>query len=132
MRTAPVLAVTLALGFALIITAGAAGARSRREGNLPVFPVETSCRAAQQFSSGTSKDKDYESCMRDEARAKSELAQRWSSFKPNDKKQCVEEGPDPSYVEMLTCLEMDTSKMIGDTRVPQIGGAVAPGLGQNQ
>lgn len=131
MRTAPVLAVTLAFGCA-VFAAGEASARSRHEGNVPDFPVKLSCRAAQQFSSGVSKDKDYDSCMRDEARAKGELTQRWSSFKASDKRQCVEEGPDPSYVEMLTCLEMDTSKMIGDTRVPQIGGAVAPGLGQTQ
>ena len=114
----------------LVLISAASSSASARDSQsaVPRFPVDVSCHAAQQFSSGNSKEKDYDGCMRDEARAKQELTQRWSSFKPSDKKQCVEEGPDPSYVEMLTCLEMDTSKLIGDTPVPQIGGPVAPGL----
>jgi hypothetical protein len=96
----------------------------------PDFPVTSSCHAAEEFSGGgaDARKKDYESCMRDEATAKDELGKRWSTFKAVDKKHCEEQQPNPSYVEMLTCLEMDTSRMIGDTQVPQIGGPVAPGL----
>ena len=129
MRNASASAAALALGLSFGLGAMApAFARGSSSGKLPTFPVEASCHAAQQFSSDDTKGKDYDSCMRDEAQAKDELAKRWSSFKASDKKQCVEDGPDPSYVEMLTCLEMDTSKLVGSTRVPQIGGPVAPGL----
>ena len=124
--------VVIVTGVALAVAIFGSAAAREAGGKVPAFPVQTSCRAAQKFSDANSKDKDYESCMRDEARAKDELAKRWSSFKAVDKKQCIEEGPDPSYVEMLTCLEMDTSKLIGDTRVPQIGGPVAPGLPPQQ
>ena len=73
--------------------------------------------------------------MQDEMRAKADLAKRWSQFKGKDKQDCVEQSrnPSPSYVEVLTCLEMDSDSMrnapkIDGKPVPQIGGPVAPGL----
>lgn len=117
-----------------------AGARSRRTpdspyGGVPNLDVKTSCSDAQKFSSGSGdKDTAYKGCMQDEMSAKGELAKRWSSFKGKDKQDCVEQSrnPSPSYVEVLTCLEMDSGSMQSGGGAkggpPQIGGPVAPGL----
>lgn len=125
---------------ALVVTAFGAQGRQRGVnslygGGVPYLDVKTSCSDAQKFSSGTSdKDTAYKGCMQDEMNAKGELSKRWSSFKSKDKQDCVEQSrnPSPSYVEVLTCLEMDSGAMqnssAGGKSAPQIGGPVAPGL----
>ena len=126
---------------ALAATSLVAEARTRRGadqpyGNgVPYLDVKTSCSDAQKFSSGTGdKNSAFKGCMQDEMNAKGELAKRWSSFKGKDKQDCVEQSrnPSPSYVEVLTCLEMDSGSLQNGGGVkggpPQIGGPVAPGL----
>ena len=46
--------------------------------------------------------------MKDENDARAELTRKWAKFKPQDRNDCVAQGaaPMPSYVEILTCLEM--------------------------
>ena len=131
----------LTLGLAILATMTlAVGARTRRGsepygGGVPYLDVKTSCSDAQKFSSGSGdKNTAYKGCMQDEMNAKSELGKRWSSFKGKDKQDCVEQSrnPSPSYVEVLTCLEMDSGSMQNGAGVkggpPPIGGPVAPGL----
>jgi hypothetical protein len=51
-----------------------------------------------------------ERCAADEAQARNQLQNEWKQFGPDAKKQCNEETTadnSPSYVEMLTCLEME-------------------------
>ena len=134
------IARTLVLSMAVLVPATfAADARARSAsepyGGVPYLDVKTSCSDAQKFSSGSGdKDTAYKGCMQDEMNAKSELAKRWSQFKGKDKQDCVEQSrnPSPSYVEVLTCLEMDSGSMQygggGKGGPPQIGGPVAPGL----
>ena len=115
----------------LLLTVGApppAGAQDESIGHVPSFDVSATCGEARKFSTGEQKENDYKGCLADEHRAKAQLEKAWSSFKAADKSQCVEEGPDPSYVELQTCLQLDVDKKIGGTQVPQIGGSVAPGL----
>jgi hypothetical protein len=48
--------------------------------------------------------------MRDEADAQKDLIKTWSTFKPSAQAICVQEtkiGGAPSYVEALTCLQLD-------------------------
>lgn len=126
---------------ALAMSAFAANARGRRGsdqpyGAVPNLDVRTSCSDAQKFSSGSGdKNSAFKGCMQDESSARTELAKRWSSFKGKDKRDCVEQSrtPSPSYVEVLTCLEMDSGSMrnaplVNGKPAPQIGGPVAPGL----
>ncbi len=115
-------------------------ARTRRSesgstGGVPNLDVKGSCTDAQKFSTGDDKSTAFKGCLQDEMNAKSELGRRWSSFKPKDRTNCVEQArfPSPSYVEVLTCLEMDADAMRNTPRAdgrssPQIGGPVAPGL----
>lgn len=118
---------------AAFLTASVAQATPRSKSGVPELNVKGSCSDAQKFSSpGADKGVAYKGCMQDETNAKNELVKRWSSFKSADKTSCVEQAraPSPSYVEVLTCLEMNTDSMKagGKTGSPQIGGPTTPGL----
>jgi hypothetical protein len=75
---------------------------------VPDLNFEPICRngAAQSM---TGKD-DREICMQDERTARDQLAKAWSSFAPADRARCIRMSTmdrSTSYVEVLTCLEMD-------------------------
>ncbi|MGQ0445799.1 MAG: hypothetical protein ACT4O2_11925 [Beijerinckiaceae bacterium] len=74
---------------------------------VPRFDVARTCGAAQALT-GTDRNLAYRGCMKDENEARAELARKWAHFRPGDRKDCVAQGaaPVPSYVEILTCLEM--------------------------
>ena len=126
------------VGGAAIICASGVMAGTRTAGGhaeVPSLNVKQSCRDAQKFSSGDVSDATFKGCMQDENSAKDQLSKRWSTFKVKDRQDCVEQGrdPSPSYVEVLTCLEMDSDALnnapkVDGRTVPQIGGPVAPGL----
>ncbi len=116
----------------MVVAVPPAAAQDKSIGHVPSFDVSATCGEARKFSTGDQRDNDYKGCLADEQRSKTELEKVWSSFKAADKSQCVEEGPDPSYVELQTCLSMDVDKKMGDTDVPQIGGPIAPGLTPNK
>ncbi len=127
-----IIAAVLAFG-----AVGEAQARAQHggDGGVPNLDVKTSCSDAQKFSTDDGKSA-YKGCMQDESNAKAELAKRWGTFRTKDRQDCVQQGitPSPSYVEVLTCLEMNTDAIKNAPRVdgkpvPQIGGPVAPGLG---
>ena len=51
-----------------------------------------------------------ERCVVDETQARNQLQNEWKQFGPDAKKQCNEESTTDniaSYVELLTCLEME-------------------------
>jgi hypothetical protein len=74
---------------------------------VPRFDVARSCEDARAFV-GNDQNLAYKGCMKDENDAREKLAQKWAHFKLKDRKDCVAQGaaPVPSYVEILTCLEM--------------------------
>jgi hypothetical protein len=94
-------------GLAVISPAFAASDRVSRLDKVPKLNVAESCREAQAIA-GEDKNLTYKGCMQDETEARQQLAKKWSSFKLEDRRNCVEGGaaPLPSYVEILTCLEM--------------------------
>jgi hypothetical protein len=74
----------------------------------PTLDVKATCRRAQPLS-GAEKSA-YQSCMNDELEAQKELAKTWSTFRPGAQATCLQEtkiGNAPSYVELLTCLQLD-------------------------
>jgi hypothetical protein len=88
---------------ALLFETGAAFASSP-----PALDVKATCRRAQPLSS--SEKSAYQSCINDETDAQKELIKTWSSFGAGPKATCVQEtkiGGAPSYVELLTCLQLD-------------------------
>ena len=74
---------------------------------VPKFNVEESCRRAAEVS--VSLGRSAGDCKRDEDDARSKLRQDWVQYSPAQRTGCVRLsslGNAPSYVELLTCLEM--------------------------
>jgi hypothetical protein len=72
--------------------------------SVPKFDVVREC----QFEGGTKEEQDR--CTTDETQALKQLQTEWAQFSASQKRQCDEEattGNIPSYVELLTCLEME-------------------------
>ena len=82
----------------------------------PEFKIE-SCRVAEEMSELA--DQNVQACFQDEQRAKDTLRQNWRSYDPSQKNHCrllIKAGGKPSYVELLTCLEMRTGPTTTPTR----------------
>jgi hypothetical protein len=75
----------------------------------PEFDIARECQAE-----GGSKPV-QERCVADEKQAREQLRQEWLQFSPRAKTQCNGETSvdgSPSYVELLTCLEMERDAKI--------------------
>jgi hypothetical protein len=74
---------------------------------LPKFDVERTCRPAGRAA--VLPGRDSSACQRDENDARSKLDQDWTQYSTTQRANCAnftEVGGAPSYVELLTCLEM--------------------------
>jgi hypothetical protein len=74
---------------------------------VPKFDTGPSCRSAG--AAAVMATRDTAACERDENNARATLEKEWSQFTPSDQARCVglvTLGGGPSYVELLTCLEM--------------------------
>ena len=81
----------------------------------PQLDVQSSCAAvAARGMNGRTK----EACMDEENSAHSTLRDKWAQFSVSQRSRCgglVQTGGPPSYVELLTCLEMaEQAKKIPD------------------
>lgn len=73
----------------------------------PRFNVEATCKEARALTPQDTNP--YESCMRDETAAERQLRAMWSSAPASQRDMCGQEaqiGGTPSYVDMLTCLQI--------------------------
>jgi hypothetical protein len=105
MRTPTASAIGAAIAAALHGIAAAGGP--------PELDVRPSCRAADRVSvvvAGADKaHSDMNACLDDERTAKATLLRHWTNFSPVARTQCTgmnRTGGPPSYVELLTCLEV--------------------------
>jgi hypothetical protein len=82
-------------------------ASAKQEGP-PHYDIPRTCQGAQIYAIND-KDLAYRGCVSDENEARAQLERKWRQYKPQSRKDCIEEGatPVPSYVELLTCLEMN-------------------------
>ena len=72
----------------------------------PILNMSPSCDAA---GAAISIGRDKQACLYEEGKAQDLLTKNWSQYRPADKTQCVgmvSKGGPPSYVELLSCLEM--------------------------
>jgi hypothetical protein len=77
---------------------------------VPALNVDPTCDAAQ--SAGVMLKRDKQTCLNEEHDARDTLAKQWSQYPSADRTRCAEStkmGGVPSYVELLTCLEMAKS-----------------------
>jgi len=75
---------------------------------VPRLNVEPSCRAAADALIRQGRGNAH-ACMQDERHARAKLEKRWRSFSGKERTRCQELttlGGPPSYVELLTCLQM--------------------------
>ena len=73
---------------------------------VPELNVEPGCRSV---AGATIKGRDEAACKRDEQDARAKLEQEWGQFNNEQRSHCVRLstlGGAPSYVELLTCLEL--------------------------
>jgi hypothetical protein len=74
---------------------------------VPNLNIEPSCHAAA--TTATVLNRNEATCKRDEQDARGKLDQEWGQFTPTQRERCVSLstlGGSPSYVELLTCLEL--------------------------
>jgi hypothetical protein len=71
--------------------------------SVPKFDIPRECRSEGGSTAV------LEKCAAEEANARDQLQPQWIQFSPRDKAVCIRETTvdgTPSYVELLTCLEM--------------------------
>lgn len=76
---------------------------------VPKFDIARSCKLDVAATAGLSLDQSLKSCMNDEQKAKLQLAGQWSKFPAPSRASCTSQesiGGTPSYVSLLTCLQM--------------------------
>jgi hypothetical protein len=74
---------------------------------VPKLNIEPSCRAAAEASVGSNRDAN--ACIRDENQAHDKLQEQWGEFNSSEQARCLRLstlGGLPSYVELLTCLQL--------------------------
>jgi hypothetical protein len=74
---------------------------------VPQLSFEQSCRAAVEAAATPNRDEN--ACLADERQAKAKLEQEWTKFTAAQRQHCTRlstTGGPPSYVELLTCVEM--------------------------
>jgi hypothetical protein len=75
---------------------------------VPQLNITPSCRAAA--SAAITLNRSVESCERSEIEARDKLQQEWGKYTDAQQGHCVRLsslGGSPSYIELLTCLEID-------------------------
>jgi hypothetical protein len=74
---------------------------------VPNVDVKKTCEQTANVIIGSGQS-DLDGCLSDEQDAHNLLAKQWSQYAPIDKQRCVRTSSDylPSYVELLTCLDM--------------------------
>jgi hypothetical protein len=88
-----------------VLTLFVAGVAAASE--VPVIAIERTCNAAKPLDAQDTQP--VETCVRDEREARLQLQAQWVTFAENNRRTCVEQtlvGGYPSYVDVLTCLEM--------------------------
>ena len=96
-------AIKAALAVAFLVAVSATAAA-----HVPTLNVEQNCR--DSANADPTIKFDVKLCLDSENRARQELASKWASFPAPDRQQCPEMasmGGTASYVELITCLEMD-------------------------
>jgi hypothetical protein len=77
--------------------------------SVPKFDIARNCKLDVAATAGLSVDQSVKSCIRDEQQARQQLRSQWSKFSAQSRASCSSEesiGGTPSYVSLLTCLQM--------------------------
>jgi hypothetical protein len=94
------------------------GVASAASSGVPTANIATTCRTSVKALIaifGTETQQNFESCMNSEKEAREQIVKNWQTFPAGARQRCVNTtGYMPSYVEWLTCLEME--QQVNETR----------------
>jgi len=94
------------------------GVASAASNGVPTADIATTCRTSIKALIaifGTETQQNFESCMNSEKDAHQQIVKNWQNFPAGARRRCVNTtGYMPSYVEWLTCLEME--QQVNETR----------------
>jgi hypothetical protein len=102
---------TRALGFSILV-AGVIGLAAPAQAQIPAINVQKTCKAAASVMvnlaiSGGSTD-EVQICLNSENSARETMTKNWSTYQASDRSGCFQTNVYlPSYVEWLTCIEMN-------------------------
>jgi hypothetical protein len=74
--------------------------------SVPTFNVQSFCRRVAEMARPVANP---DVCLRNEQEARDQLVRQWTQFPPADRSYCrrlATIGGDPTYTELLTCLEL--------------------------
>jgi hypothetical protein len=105
-------ALVIRAACAAALAIGAAIATAPVFAQVPTIDVRATCRAASSVMTmlmgGSSVQNDVEVCLEGENKAHQQIVKDWSTFTSSDRASCVQPRVYlPSYVEWLTCFEMN-------------------------
>jgi hypothetical protein len=87
------------------------GVASAASSGVPTVDIAITCRTSEKALIaifGTETQQTFESCMTSENTAREQIVKNWQTFPAAGRQRCVNTtGYMPSYVEWLTCLEME-------------------------
>ena len=101
----------------------------------PDLDVEATCKSAERVQRTLSDNPSKDACLNSERSAQTDLKKRWGQFPAPAKSQCTQQfqaGGFPSYVELLTCLELasgtvPTQPSSDQPATSDVGGAAGSG-----
>jgi hypothetical protein len=88
--------------------------------SMPTADLDTICQGSKLAAlSGDDQTSTFQGCLRDEKAAREDLRQKWNHFSANAKETCaLQKGIAFSYVELLTCLEMQPGSAFNSPPMP--------------
>jgi hypothetical protein len=98
---------------AVLVLAGAGAAFAEE---VPRFNIEATCKGVPTL--GLDEKDPVKACMDDENTALGQLRAQWSTFTPANQRECIGETEIagwPSYVDVLTCLQMYRDNQVTTT-----------------
>ena len=102
--------------------------------SVPAADISGICRSARDGASPERKEAAYQACVHAEQTARDQLLRNWSQFPASARSICKRsEAFSISYVEMLTCLRLQTDGNIGKSQKPAASASpppntIAPGM----
>jgi hypothetical protein len=88
---------------------------------MPTSSLDNVCQGAKVGSLPEDQVSAFQVCVLDERAARDELQRKWGHFSANMRETCAEPGGVTfSYVELLTCLEMQPGSDLADSSTPRI------------
>ena len=111
-RTIPSSTISNAVVIAAAVVAIMCGSTDSTRADIPQIDIEETCRAAARamvsLMGGSTTEQDRKACLDSEQKAREQIIKDQATYSSADKRRCMRTRDYlPSYVEWLTCLEME-------------------------